>query len=547
MRPLEIQDPDEATWEQGELRYRVLSPLLSTERTTADAVDAAARELGIGRAQCYRLLRKLRAERTVTALLPAGLGRRTGSRVLVEKVESVVASSIDDFYLDLRGPTVSDLMREIERRCADLGISAPSRTAVSQRIKDIDAREVTSRRKGATYARRKLGPVVGHLTEDRPLGLVQVDHTLADVMIVSASDRLSLQRPWLTLAIDVATRMVAGFYVSLDPPSTLSVALTLSRSVLPKEAYLQAKGVDLVWPVSGLPGILHLDNAKEFRSLALRRGVAQYGIDLQYRPPATPHWGGHIERLIGTMMGAVRLLPGATGRSVADRPLDPEASATMTLDEFEAWFLYQVAGVYHHSVHRGLGKTPIEAWSEALAGSKLQPQLPQEADRFELDFMPFREREITRTGISLFRITYSDGVLSTFPVRPGQRFVVRYDPRDMSTVYLRDEEGTYWPIPYSDKRMPPVSLSEIKAASRRLRAAGERDFHQRQIFSSIERQREIVQSAETESRRTRRERERLGSATILRGARSNVPPEPPSGPEPVDGPILPYPIEEWSR
>jgi putative transposase len=146
--------------------------------------------------------------------------------------------------------------------------------------------------------------------------------------------------------------MVAGFYVSLDPPSALSVALTLSRSVLPKDAYLQARGVDLTWPVSGLPRILHLDNAKEFRSVALRRGVAQYGIDLQYRPPATPHWGGHIERLIGTMMGAVRLLPGATGRSVADRRQDPEASAAMTLDEFETWLLHQVAGVYHHSVHR---------------------------------------------------------------------------------------------------------------------------------------------------------------------------------------------------
>jgi hypothetical protein len=116
--------------------------------------------------------------------------------------------------------------------------------------------------------------------------------------------------------------------------------------------------VDLTWPVSGLPRILRLDNAKEFRSLAPAAGVAQYGIDLQYRPPATPHWGGHIERLIGTMMGAVRLLPGATGRSVADRRQDPEARAAMTLDEFETWLLHQVAGVYHHSVHRILGRRP---------------------------------------------------------------------------------------------------------------------------------------------------------------------------------------------
>lgn len=42
-----------------------------------------------------------------------------------------------------------------------------------------------------------------------------------------------------------------------------------------------------------------------FRSEALRRGCEQYGIAIDYRPVRTPHYGGHIERLIGTMMGKV--------------------------------------------------------------------------------------------------------------------------------------------------------------------------------------------------------------------------------------------------
>lgn len=155
----------------------------------------------------------------------------------------------------------------------------------------LDPREALSRRKGARHAQRKLARIVGHLTEEQPLGLVQVDHTLADVTVVSAIDRQPLERPWLTLAIDVATRMVAGFHLSLEPPSAPSVALALSRTVLPKEAYLRDRGVDLPWPVSGLPQRLHLNNAKEFRSAALRRGTAQYGIEVHYRPPATPHWG----------------------------------------------------------------------------------------------------------------------------------------------------------------------------------------------------------------------------------------------------------------
>ena len=51
----------------------------------------------------------------------------------------------------------------------------------------------------------------------------------------------------------------------------------------------------------GIPERLHLDNAREFRSEALKRGCEQYGIAIDYRPVRTPHYGGHIERLIGTM------------------------------------------------------------------------------------------------------------------------------------------------------------------------------------------------------------------------------------------------------
>jgi putative transposase len=48
-------------------------------------------------------------------------------------------------------------------------------------------------------------------------------------------------------------------------------------------------------------------------------GAQEYGIRIDYRPPGTPHFGGHIERLIGTTMGAVHLLPGTTFSNVAEK------------------------------------------------------------------------------------------------------------------------------------------------------------------------------------------------------------------------------------
>src|SRR6201987_2048935 len=63
-----------------------------------------------------------------------------------------------------------------------------------------------------------------------PFERVQIDHTRIDVIVVDEGDRLPIGRPWLTLAIDVASRAALGFSFSLEGPSVVSVALTLVHS-----------------------------------------------------------------------------------------------------------------------------------------------------------------------------------------------------------------------------------------------------------------------------------------------------------------------------
>ncbi len=148
---------------------------------------------------------------------------------------------------------------------------------------------------------------------------MQIDHTLVDIIVVDSMTRAPIRRPWLTLAIDVHSRCVVGFHLSLEPPSATSVALCIAHAVLNKLPWLSERKIDAEWAMEGLIEHLHLDNAKEFHSEALRRGCEQYGIGIEYRPVRTPHYGGHIERLIGTMMGKVHLLPGTTFSNVCDK------------------------------------------------------------------------------------------------------------------------------------------------------------------------------------------------------------------------------------
>jgi putative transposase len=82
----------------------------------------------------------------------------------------------------------------------------------------------TAKREGSKKARELLGPVaISTLRPEQPMEVLQIDHTPVDVIVVDQRKRLPIGRPWLTLAIDVRTRMVAGFHVSLWPTSTISL------------------------------------------------------------------------------------------------------------------------------------------------------------------------------------------------------------------------------------------------------------------------------------------------------------------------------------
>jgi putative transposase len=133
---------------------------------------------------------------------------------------------------------------------------------------------------------------VSSLAPQRALEVVQIDHTPVDVIVVDRENRQPIGRPWLTLAVDVKTRMITGFHVSLWSPSALSVCLALTHAVLEKTSWLADRELQtLEWPISGLPQVLHVDNAREFHSEALVRGCQEYGIRLDHRPVGRPHFG----------------------------------------------------------------------------------------------------------------------------------------------------------------------------------------------------------------------------------------------------------------
>ena len=405
-------------WLRARRRERVVMRLIRNEGDVAKQIASASRALGLSRSSVYRLLRRYQQAAQTSSLLVGHRGTPQQHRRLSELRETIVTRAIEEKFLSRPRMTTSRLTEEIRIRCLRATLKPVSRKAIEMRIALLDPRLVKRGRHGAKAAHDAFGPVGGAYDVTEPLAVMQIDHTPVDAIVVDSLTRKAIARPWLTLAIDVATRVVMGMSVSLEAPSIHSVSLALTHACLPKDRWIADRGMDLSWDVLGLPKSLHMDNAKEFKSEAIRRGCDEYGIKKIFRPIARPHFGGHIERLIGTLMGRVHLLPGTTTSNVAERgDYDSAKSAIMTLTEFEAWLALEIAGRYHRQTHRALGISPLAAWQAALKDG-LVPSLPGDARQFTLHFLPMEMRSLRKDGIHLFNIRYWSERLPLI-ARPG--------------------------------------------------------------------------------------------------------------------------------
>lgn len=498
---------DPVAWKIAKLREAVIRPLWELGKRNKHVVREAADALSISERGTYELLSRYRDNPITASLLPGRSGPKSGSTRLDSITEDIIEEVLRERFLKRQRRRVSDIVTEVERQCKRAGRDAPSRWAIQKRIDVIPNDEKLRKRHSAKKA-DALGPAPGHMPNaDHPLSLVQIDHTLVDVFVVDEIWREVIGRPLLTIAIDVFTRMVTGFALTFFDPSSMVVGLTVVHSVCFKDSHLSRFQIKSPWPIWGKPGVFHVDNAKEFRSKSMENACLVHGIALDFRPVARPRFGGHVERLIGTMMGKVHLLPGTTFSNVIQKgDYDPAKHAVMTLAELEEWLTIQIVDIYHKKRHDGIKEPPLSRWERALVGDDLTvglglPEAVEDPANMFRDFLPGFPRKVRREGILLDHIWYWTDSLKPMI---GRSVNVRCDPRDLSQIYLQDQVSKgYLPVPYSDLSHKPINIWEHKIATRRLEEAG-CTIDEAGIFRAIERQREIEDEAARKSRAARR-------------------------------------------
>ncbi|WBO83621.1 helix-turn-helix domain-containing protein [Hymenobacter yonginensis] len=513
--PLELVSDEQ--WAEAQKRLAIIQPLLA-RRGDGQLVQEAARRHRIGPATLYRWMNQFEATGQVSQLIPSRSSGGEGKTRLSAEVEALVRASVEEVHQTKQRFPLKRVYHDVTARCRRHGLTPPHVGTVRNRVLAIRQEKALRFRHGHKAADDQFRPHEGKYPgADFPLAVVQIDHTPGDVILVDDKTRTPLGKPWITMAIDVYSRLVVGLYISFETPGALGVGMCVANSLLPKEAWLHRLDVLGEWPCWGKMRKIYADNGKEFRGNMLKRACEEYGIDLEWRPVRKPNYGGHIERLLGTFANEIHELPGTTFSNPQQRGEYPSADkAALTLGEFERWLLHLIVNIYHKRVHTALGRTPLEVFEDGIYEKTGLPPRFQDELRVKLDFLPYFERTVQEYGVVLDYIHYYSDVLRPWvhalegdsPKNKRKRkFIFKRDPRDISVLFFYDPEAKgYFEIPYRDLLRPPMTLWEHKQVLRQLESEGVTAVDEEALFSAYEKLREIEAQAVSQTRRVRRQR-----------------------------------------
>lgn len=313
-----------------------------------------------------------------------------------------------------------------------------------------------------------------------PLQYVFADHYLLDVFTVDEATRSKIDRLWLTLLIDTYSRSILGMALLYEEPCIVSIQSALLHAIWPKSSH-KALGIDGEWACYGIPQQLFLDNAWAHESHSLEnlaRVIGQGGkyqtIDLVLRPPYKARYGALIESLNGNVSSRIKQeLSGAIQSSNPKHVHDAAKKACLLYDDIYR-YLQQLIVRYQHTEHDGLGgMTPHQKWMEGMQmGWPDVPPLTPSVRRLFLRMWPVT-RTITEKGICAFGMHYASAALGAASVvdRHNQKvqYSFRYDPADISTIALFQEERWVGDLAAKELRRPdgtlkPTSLWELNMA-----------------------------------------------------------------------------------
>jgi putative transposase len=357
----------------------------------------------------------------------------------------LIKNVIEQDFLNLHKKSKKQIINLINIRCHKENLEPLKEITLYKILERIPKQIIDRFRYGSKVSEKYQDISRGYANEEAlyPLHLVEIDHTRLDIDVLDEKTGIVIGRPWVTLGIDVYTRMVWCMHLSFEPPSANKVRKAIEQGILFKKSK-EMYGTSKEWEMFGIPKNIVLDNGSEFSNIEIKRVINEVlKSNVRYRPVATPRYGGTIERLFRTLnMGLIHQLEGTRKSNVPDLgEYNSEKNALLTLEDLNEILIRFIADIYHYEEHRGLpleSNTPIIRYYEGLKISGFPDFIEEdEIEEFKIDLLPKLLKPYTKEGIRINNVFYKRNDLSVLINKREVKYVVKYNIDDISYIYLK--------------------------------------------------------------------------------------------------------------
>ena len=334
-------------------------------------------------------------------------------------------------------------------------------------------------RDGLSNYQRNQRPLNGSaMAWRKKVGSYQMDATLADIYLVSRTDRTSvIGRPNIYMAVDTATQLIAGIFVGFEGGEQ-AVLSCLCNAAENKVNYCKKYGINISpeeWPSQKLPSEIITDKGSEFTGKRVMELVEKFGIDLQTLPPFRPDDKGLVEKSFDLLQE--RYKPLLRGKGVIEEDsaerwaTDYRNQAVLDLDEFTRIVIHAV--LYLNSC-RILQNCPVPASESVPVPSKLWTwHIEQDmSSLIEVDeeqlyrlSLPRTEITVSRKGVSYKGLLYVHKNYKRIfeDVNAKSKISIAYDPNNVGSIYvLVKKDWIRFELSNSHKQYVGLSEPEVK-------------------------------------------------------------------------------------
>lgn len=342
---------------------------------------------------------------------------------------------------------------------------------------DLDLEDVSTERGrvGTREYMLKNRAVLGssaHLSRG-PGDLFLIDATLADLYLLNSRDlRQVIGRPVIYIVMDHWSRMITGFYAGLEGPSWQGATMALENTFTEKVTFCERYGVeidDAEWPCSVYPRQITGDRG-EMISKASDRLASAFSISVANTPPYRPDYKSLVEGHFKTLNeSTIQQQPGWVDKLEYREGPDYKLDAALDLDRFNTLMILHIQNYNHtkrirknipllYPTESDREPTPMDLWTWGIE-SGFGCGRVMDRNRVRASLLPTVSVRTGRLGLEVksWGLHYDSasarslGLFEGGTAKKSREFEVAYDARDISSVFLKREDGTFEQCPLTDR------------------------------------------------------------------------------------------------